>query len=428
MSGTNIGRLNRRRFLGRAASAAGGILAAPYVITSTALGAEGRAPASERIVMGTIGIGGRGRGDMGALMGNKDVQMVAVCDSQGGRRRGAKATVDRKYGNKDCKAYLDLREMLARDDIDAVLIATGDNNHSMASIEAARAGKDMYCEKPMSVAIAESRAVADTMRRFSRIYQCGTQRRNVGNFVWAVNLARSGKLGKLTAVHAEKYWAQSGVRFTVLPAQPEPPREVMDWNGWLGPALWRPYNSKYHSRGFWNSHGDFSGGSITEWGSHTVDLCQWANDADGTAPIEYEVINKKGDVSAKYANGVKLVIRKGLRFGSCPVRFEGEEGWVETGDSGRVETHPKSLLAERQFRGGYPQHDHVREFLNCVKTRKQPASTADASHHSITACHVANICVRLGRPVKWDPAKEEFIGDAEADRLRSRAYRHPWRL
>jgi len=336
--------------------------------------------------------------------------------------------VDRKYGNKDCKAYLDLRELLARTDIDAVLIATGDNNHSMASIEAARAGKDMYCEKPMSICIAESRAVADTMRRFSRIYQCGTQRRNVGNFVWAVNLARSGKLGQLKAVHAEKAGAQSGVNFTVLPPQPAPPKEVMDWDGWLGPALWRPYNPKYHSRGFWAHHGDFSGGSICEWGSHTVDLCQWANNADDTAPVEYEVINKKGDISATYANGVKLVIRKGIRFGSCPVRFEGTEGWVETGDSGQFEVHPKSLMAERRFKGGYPQNDHVREFLNCVKTRKQPVSTADVAHHSTTACHVANICYRLGRPVKWDPAKEEFIGDEEANRLRSRAYRHPWRL
>ena len=428
MSEVHGGGLNRRGFLARAASATGGILAAPYVITSTALGAEGRTPASERIVMGVIGIGGRGRSNMAAFMGNKDVQMVAVCEVQARRRKGAKAMIDRKYGSADCKAYIDLREMLARSDIDAVLIATGDNNHSMASIEAARAGKDMYCEKPMSVTIAESRVVAETMRRFSRIYQCGTQRRNVGNFVFAAGLARSGKLGRLKAVHAEKAGAKSGVHFTVLPTQPEPPREVMDWNGWLGPAMWRPYNSKYYTRGFWSSHGDFSGGSICEWGSHTVDICQWACGADETSPVEYEVINPKGDVAARYANGVKLVIRKGLRFGSCPVRFEGEEGWVETGDSGRVEVHPKSLMSERRFRGGYPQHNHVREFLNCVKTREQPASTADIAHHSITACHVANICVRLGRPVKWDPAKEKFINDPEADRLRSRAYRHPWRL
>ncbi len=428
MSATNNERLNRRSFLGWAASGAGGILAAPYVITSTALGAEDRAPASERIVVGVIGIGGRGGYVMGEFMRNKDVQMVAVCDVQGGRRRGAKANVDKRYGNKDCKAYIDPLELLARKDIDAVLIATGDNNHSIMAISAARAGKDMYCEKPMSVAIAESRAVADTMRRFSRIFQCGTQRRNIGNFVFAVNLARSGKLGKLRAVHAEKHRGNSGVHFTVLPTQPEPAREVMDWNGWLGPSAWRPYNSTYYSRRFWSTHGDFSGGSITEWGSHTVDLCQWANDADNTAPIEYKTINQSGDVEGIYANGVKLIIRKGLRFGSCPVRFEGDEGWVETGDSGRIETHPKSLLAERNFKGGYPATNHVREFLDCVKTRKQPVSTADAAHHSISACHVANICVRLGRPVKWDPAKEEFIGDDEANRLRSRAYRQPWRL
>jgi len=428
MSDAKSGRLSRRGFLGRTAAGAAGALAAPYMITSTAVGAEGRSPASERIVMGVIGVGGRARSDMNAFLANSDVQMVAVCDVQASRRKAGKITVDRKYGTTDCKMYLDLREMLARPDIDAVLIATGDNNHSMASIEAARAGKDMYCEKPMSVVIAESRAVADTMRRFSRIYQCGTQRRNVGNFVFAVNLARSGKLGKLKAMHAEKAWPHSGVHFTVLPGQPEPPREVVDWNGWLGPAMWRPYNAKYMSRGFWKEHGDFSGGSICEWGSHTVDICQWANDADDTSPIAYEVINANGDVRCTYANGVTLTIRKGLRFGSCPIRIEGTEGWVETGDSGRVEVHPKSLMAERRFRGGYPQNDHAREFLDCVKSRKQPVSPAHVAHRATTTCHVANICFRLGRPMKWDPVKEEFIGDDEANRLRSRAYRHPWRL
>jgi len=417
--------LPRRRFLKGAATAAGAAVALPAVVPSRVLGAE--AP-SNTIVMGTIGVGGRGRYDMGAFMGNGDVRMVAVCEVQGKRRKDAKNNVDRKYRNRDCKAYIDPRELLARTDIDAVLIATGDNNHSMVSILAARAGKDMYCEKPLSVTIAESRSVAETMRRFARIYQCGTQRRNIGHFVFAKNLARSGKLGKLRAVHAEKYWSKSGVNFTVLSPQPEPPRETMDWSGWLGPAAWRPYNSKYYSRGFWGSHGDFSGRSITEWGSHTVDICQWANDADATAPVDYRTTNRNGDVEAVYANGVKLVIRKGLRFGSCPVRLEGDEGWVETGDSGRIETHPKSLLEERRFRGGYPASNHIRQFLDCVKSRQQPVSTADAAHHSITACHCANICVRLGRPVKWDPDKEEFIGDEEANRLRSRAYRAPWRL
>ena len=425
MSGKTDGRISRRGFL-KGAGAVG--LAAPYVITSTALGGSGRPPASERITMGTIGVGGRGRYDMGAFMQNDDVQMVAVCEVRGDRRERAKKQVDDHYGNKDCDTYIDLREMLARDDIDAVLIATGDNWHSLASCMAARAGKDIYSEKPLSVTIGESRVVAETMRRFSTVFQCGTQRRNIGNFVFAVNLARSGKLGNLQTMHAEKAWPKSGLDFTVLPEQPQPPRKVMDWDQWLGPALWRPYNKKYYQRGFWARHGDFSGGSITEWGSHTVDLCQWANDADDTAPVEYEPINEQLDVEARYANGVKLVIRKGLRFGTCPVRFEGDEGWVETGDSGEIDAEPKSLLEGRNFPGGYPADNHVREFLDCVKTRQQPVSTANAAHHSITACHCANVAVRLRRRVKWDPQKEEFIDDPEANRLRMRAVREPWRL
>ena len=421
-------KLNRRRFLKTTLAAAGGAAVLPAIIPSSALGAEGSVAPSDRIVMGTIGYGGRGRSDMGAFLNNADVQMLAVCDVNGGRRNGAKRAVDGRYQNKDCKAYIDIRELLGREDIDAVLIATGDNNHSMVAIESARAGKDMYCEKPMSVTIAESRAVSDTMKRFSRIFQCGTQRRNVGNFVWAANLARSGKLGEMKAVHAEKHRSNSGVYFTVLPTEPEPAREVMDWDGWLGPAMWRPYNAKYHARQFWLAHGDFSGGSICEWGSHTVDICQWALGADNTSPVHYETTNSRGDIQATYASGVKLIIRKGLRFGSCPVRLEGSEGWVETGDSGQFEVYPKSLMAERRFKGGYPQNNHVREFLNCVKSRKQPVAPAEGAHRSISACHVSNICVRLGRPVKWDPVKEEFPDDPEANRLVSRAYRHPWRL
>jgi len=423
------GKQNRRDFLRQTARATGGWLAAPYVITSTALGAKDRLPASDRITVGAIGFGGRGTYVTGAFLSNPDVQLVAVCDVQGSRRKGAKAQVDKHYGNSDCQTYIDLRELLARPDIDAVMIATGDNWHSLASILAARAGKDIYCEKPLSVCIAESRVVAETVRRFSRVFQCGTQRRNVDNFVFAANLARSGRLGRLRELHAEKARNMSTVvQFTVLPPEPQPAREVMDWDMWLGPAPWRPYNSSYYTRRFWMDHGDFSGAAINEWGSHTVDLCQWANDADTTAPVEYEIINEDNDVMARYANGTRLIIRTGLRFGSCPVRFEGEEGWVETGDSGEIEVHPASLLQERKFLGGYPADNHVREFLDCVKSRRQPSSTADVAHHSITACHAANVCVRLGVPVKWDPVKEEFIGNEEANRLRTRPYRQPWRL
>jgi len=416
----------RRRFIKNAAAATGGILAAPTVITSAALGAEERPSASERIVMGAIGLGPRGQYVMQAFMAQPDVQMVAVCDVDGKRRRDAQGQVNKEYGNEDCKAYIDLLELLKRQDIDAVLIATGDNWHSEASILAARAGKDIYCEKPLSVKITESRAVAETMRRLGRIFQCGTQRRSISHFRFAVDLARSGKLGRLKELHAEDApWYQKPYD-TILPPEPEPKREVFDWDRWLGPAQWRPYNSKYPTRDFWGGHWDFSGGSITEWGSHTVDLCQWANDTDDTGPVEFW---REGDrFIGRYANGVKLVIRTGLRFGTCPVRFEGEEGWVETGDSGEIDVQPKSLLEDRRFQGGYPPDNHVRAFLDCVKTREQPISTADVAHRSITACHVANICKRLDRPVKWDPIKEECVGDEEANRLCSRAYREPWSL
>lgn len=418
-----IQHLSRRSFLQQAAAAVGGTAAAPLIISRAAA----RANANDRIVMGAVGLGGRGRYILSTFLQYPDVQMVAICDAMRDRRRQAQRMVNEHYGNNDCETYIDLREMLARPDIDAVMIATGDNNHSLASILAARAGKDIFCEKPLSVTIGESRAVVDTVNRFSRIFQCGTQRRNISNFVFAAELARSGMLGPIKTMYAEKAWPESGVHFQVLAPQPEPDYEQFAWDQWLGVANWRPFNSQYTSS-FWRRHGDFSGGSITEWGSHTVDICQWALNADDTAPVTYEVINDVGDVEAVYANGTKLVIKKGLRFGSCPVRIEGEDGWVETGDDGEIETYPASLLADRQFSGGYPADNHVREFLNCVKSRQQPRSTVEASHYSMTACHCANMAVRLKRPMQWNPQKEEFINDHEANRLRSRAFREPWMI
>ena len=422
----NRHKVGRRQFLRRAGIAAGGLLAGPLLIPARALGSEGRAAASERITVGVIGMGGRGRSVTNAFIAQPDTQVVAVCDVFRERREAGVQQVNQQYRNEDCASYLDMLELLDRPDIDAVLIATGDNWHSHASIMAARAGKDIYCEKPVSVAMTESRAVADTMAQFGRVFQCGMQRRSLGNFRFAVHLARSGKLGQLEEMHAEESRGFQTLYDTTLPPEPEPPREEFDWDRWLGPAPWRPYNSRYPTRGFWSAHTDFSGGSITEWGSHTVDLCQWANDADDSAPVEFD---REGDWwVGKYANGVKLIIRTGLRFGSCPIRFEGEEGWVETGDSGEIEVHPASLLAERQFQGGYPSDNHVRAFLDCVKTRQEPVASGEVAHRSISACHVANVCKRIGRPVRFDPVKEEFIDDDEANRLRSRAYREPWYL
>jgi len=419
--------MNRRQFLRRTAVTVGGLMAAPTIITTSALGAGAvRVAASERIVVGCLGYGGRAGHVLNVFLGQPDVQVVGICDVKRPRRELGKKTVDKKYGNQDCKTYLDMYEILAREDIDAMLVATGDYWHSPAACITARAGKDMYCEKPLSVSISESRAVSDTMKRFGRIFQCGTQRRSVDQFVFAMDIARRGLLGEMKAVYAEKapWWREPYE--TRLPAEPEPPKEEFWWDRWLGAALWRPYNKTYASRSFWGGHWDFAGGSITEWGSHTVDLCQYAVDADDTSPVEYWQEGK--DIHARYANGVKLILTEPIGRGSCGVRFEGTEGWIEVDDSGRVAVEPKSLRPTHGLGRGYPVDNHVRNFLDCVKTRQQPVAPAEGAHRSITACHAANICFRLGRPVKWDPIKEEFIGDEEANRLRTRAYREPWRV
>lgn len=404
----------------------GAALAAPYVITSNALGGAERPAASQRITMGAIGLGGRGTHDLQALMANADVEVVALCDVKQARRKAVKQLVDQKYGNSDCVTYRDLREILARDDIDAMLVATGDNWHTMAAILTAKAGKDMYCEKPMSVTVAEGRALVNTMNRYGTIFQCGTQRRSVGRFKFAVDLAREGKLGELKEVYAEKAPAEwfKYHPYATLPPEPEPPKEVVDWDRWLGPAAWRPYNAKYLTRQFWMANLDFSGGMITEWGSHTADLCQWANDADATGPVEFELA--EGTVVARYANGVKLIFENGKW--PLHVRFVGTEGWIYADDDGNVEAEPKSLLADKKFGKGYPQDNHVRNFLDCFKSRRQPIAPAEGAHRANSACQIANICQELGRKLQWDPEKEQFVNDPMADRKLARAMREPWSL
>jgi predicted dehydrogenase len=416
----------RRRFLKRSVQA-GALVALPQFIAGRAMGRDGAAPASERIVMAGLGIGGRGAADLRGLLDEPDVQFVAVCDSRKERRETVKAMIDEANRNTDCKTYIDMHEMLGRADIDALLIATGDRWHTMASITAAKAGKDIYCEKPCSMTIEESRALADTMTRYGRVYQAGTQRRNVGNFIFAANLALSGKLGKLHTVHANTL--APPVTHEWLPAEPEPPKKEVDWDMWLGPCPWRPYNSQYVA-GRWRGHFDFHGGGILEWGSHTVDLCQWANDADDTAPVEYTP--EGNHIIAKYANGVKLVMRDTgwLGLGTCSARYEGDEGWVETGDTGKVEISSGKLRSEMRIFDeiGTSPIKHLREFLDCVKSRAKPAANADVAAQSHIACHAAYIAWQLGRTLKFDPDKEEFVGDDEANRMRSRAMREPWRI
>jgi hypothetical protein len=365
---------------------------------------------------------------LGCFLEEPDVRFAAVCDVKAERRRLIKKRADDKYGNQDCATYRDLRELLARSDIDAVLIATGPNWHATAAILAANAGKDVYCEKPCTKNIAQSLALAQTFRRTGQVFQAGTQRRSLPNFAFAVDLARRGKLGKLQTLHAQP-WGLSTVTSGWAKPEPEPPKEEVDWDLYLGPAAWRPFN-KQHLDGFnFEKGGGLVGGGCLEWGSHCVDLCQWANDADNTAPIEYEPQGK--ELHAWYANGVKLVLRdeRWLGLGSCPVRFEGGTGWVETGDDAdMVASSPELLVGRGAKVSGYPANFHIRDFLDCVKTRARTRANADAACQSHITCHAANIALYLGRKVKYDPVKNEFIGDEQANRLRSEALREPWHL
>jgi len=432
--------LTRRQWLTRTAAAGAVAAAAPWIVPGSALGLGGSVPASERIVAGGIGIRRRGGHDLRWMLPEKDVQFVAICDAQKESRETVKRIVDDHYGSGDCAMYADLGEFLAeRTDIDAVLIATGDRWHALASILAMRAGKDIYTEKPSCMTIAEGRAVVETARRYGRVYQTGTQRLSIGNFVYCYEMVRLGRLGQVHTARAHIARGHAAVMETAwLPAEPEPPKDEVNWDLWLGPCPWRPYNKTY-VRGGWRGHFDFHTSCIGEWGAHTFAQCQYGLGLTDTSPVAYHYVNNgSGDgMVTEFANGVKMILErdkeKKLFHGSCAMRFEGSEGWVAAGDGyAKPDVSHPSLLADYEkivedyvARTGHTLN-HMRNFLDCVKSRRQTVANPSVMHHAMTTVHAANICMWLKRDLKYDPAKEEFIGDAEANRLRSRAMREPW--
>jgi predicted dehydrogenase len=425
-----------RRQLLKTAAAAGALLGAPTFVPASALGRDGAVAPSERIVLGGIGIGSRGTFDLNWMLPERDVQFVAVCDVRRERREAVKQIVDRRYGNQDCATFRDLREFLdRRTDIDALLIATGDRWHALAAILAMRAGKDVYSEKPSCMTIAEGRAVADTARRYGRVYQTGTQRLSEANFVFANELVRLGRLGRIHTVRAHiAPWDAARMRTDWLPAQPTPAPGEVDWDTWLGPCPWRPYNANY-VRGDWRGHYDFHTSCIGEWGAHTFAQCQAALGLGNTSAVEYEYVNNgSGDgMVTRFANGVRMILQREGWRGPCGVRYEGSDGWVAVGDNyARPDVSPRRLLNDfdtivndYMARTLRPM-SHVRDYFNCVKSRRQTVANAEVMHRSMTTVHAANICMWLQRNMRYDPTREEFVNDPQANRLRSRAMREPW--
>jgi hypothetical protein len=431
--------LSRRQFLRRAALA-GGVLAGPVIIPGSALGLNGAVAPSGRIVLGGMGVGGRGSGVLGWMLPERDVQFVAICDAKKSQREAVKRMVDNKYGNNDCAMYRDMREFLAtRTDIDALLIATGDRWHALASVMAMRAGKDVYSEKPSSMTIAEGRAVVETARRYGRVYQTGTQRLSEDNFTFANELLRTGRLGRVHTVRAHiAPWDAAEMKYDWLAAQAEPPKEEVDWDQWLGPCPWRPYNSEY-TRGGWRGYYDFHTSCIGEWGAHTFAQCQVGMGAADTSGVEYGYVhNPTGDgMVVRFANGIQMVLSRGDQWwhGSCGVRYEGTEGWVAVADGyARPEVSSPTLLADfTKLVNDYIARtrrpmSHVRDLFDCIKSRRLTVANPVVMHRSMSTVHAANICMWLKRDMKYDPLKEEFINDPEANRLRSRAMRAPWMI
>ena len=425
----------RRAFLSRAAAAC----ALPALVPASALGRDGAVAPSNRIVMGAIGLGNRGTGDLRSwVLPEKDVQFVAICDVRKERRDAIKAMADAHYGNADCAQYIDMKEMLARPDIDAVLIATSDRWHACASILAMRAGKDVYTEKPATMTVQEGQALVATAKAHGRVYQAGMQRLSEPNFVVCNELLRLGRLGEVRKVYA--HLAPGGtvhLQRRWLPAQPEPPRDVVDWDAWLGPCPWRPFNEQY-LRGAWHRDHDLYTGVIGEWGSHTFAQCHDALGAEDTSPVFYPCVHAAcpDGLSMRFANGVEMVTcQRGWR-GTCGIRYVGTEGWVSCPDGySPPEASRPSLLADYQkiladycVRTGYTGQNHLRQFLNSVRSRTKTIANPVLTHRSMTTVHCANIAQWLGRDLTWDPAQERFVNDPEANRLLARAQRPGWEI
>jgi predicted dehydrogenase len=427
--------INRRQFLKRASGITAGAISFPYFVPSSALGRSGRPAASDRIVMGCIGVGSQGTGDMRGFLGKKEAQVVAVCDVDKKHRDQAKKIVDEKYGNDDCKSYIDFREVIERKDIDALLLALPDQWHSIPAIMGARSGKDIYAEKPLARTIREGRAICDAVHRYGRIWQTGSWQRSVGHFRRACELVRNGRIGKVNKVEVG---LPTGGGTDNKPVVPVP--EGLDWDFWLGPAPWVPYRGICHWNWRWMM--DYSGGQLTDWAGHHVDIAHWGLGLDRTGPVEIEgkgVYPKDGIYDAptqykftcKYADGLTMIVANDRQQPKgMGAMWYGEKGWIHV-NRGGLHAEPKSVLDEVIGPDEiklYNSRDHTQNFLDCVKSRKETITPVEIAHRSISVGLLGEIAMLTEEKLKWDPEKEVFLNSERANRLLSRPMRAPWHL
>jgi len=419
----------RRRFFKTAAAA----FAAPLVVPRSVLGGKERFSPSNRITLGFIGVGKQNRWHLHRFMSYGDVQVLAVCDVDTTRREHARKKVHEKYGagpsKKGCGAYNDFRKIIERDDIDAVVIATPDHWHVIPIIEACKARKDIYCEKPLTLTIHEAKLAIDVVRKYDVVFQTGSQQRSSHEFWLVCSLVRSGRIGKIKRVYVS---VGGPSRWCDLPEEPMEPG--LDWDRWLGPAPMRPYNSILSPRGIhnhfplWRNYREYSGGGMTDWGAHHFDIAQWGLGMDKSGPVE--IIPPK---DPKAGRGVRYIYENGVEVihgGKDGVVFVGTEGELYV-NRGRKASKPESILKEGLKDGDvhlYRSPGHHRDWLNCVRSRKRPICDVEIGARSVTVCHLGNLAYWYHRRLRWDPKKWKFVNDPEADKWLDRERRGKYQL
>jgi predicted dehydrogenase len=408
--------VSRRRFLARGLGA-GALLLAPAIARSGSLAAQGSVAANDRIGIGFVGVGGMGNGHLGAYARSRAFPAVAVCDVDARHREAAAARVGPECGKHD-----DYRELLDRKDVDAVVISVPDHWHALIAVHACEAGKDVYCEKPLSLTVAQGRAMVDAARRYGRVFQTGSQQRSDGEFLRACELVRNGRIGRIETVWVS-VWGTS--RPCHLPAE-EPPAGL-DWNQWIGPAPWRPYNKALHPAN-WRAYREFSGGMMTDWGAHHLDIAQWGLGMDESGPIAVEPPGLgKSYVTYRYASGV--TVHCGA-VGVNGVQFRGSEGTI-TVNRGFFQSEPEELAREPLGTGAvklYRSPGHHADWQQCLRSRRRPICDVEIGHRSVTVCHLGNIAIWSGRALRWDPAQEKIEGDDDLSRWLDRPMRAPYHL
>jgi predicted dehydrogenase len=433
--------LSRRAFLRRTAAAAAGAAVFPMITPGRALGLDGAVSAGNRITVGLIGMGRMMENHIGPFLDDAECQVLALCDVERNRLEYHAARVNAHYTRANgggsysaCDVYGDFRTLCARPDIDAVLIAVPDHWHVLIAIEALKNGKDVYLEKPLSLTVNEGKALRAAVRRYGRILQTGSQQRSDTAFRTACELVRNGRIGKVREVYVN---VGGPPQEDNLPGEPTP--EGLDWDLWLGPRPWRPYSSvlapPQSFRGWpeWRYHREYAGGAMTDWGAHHYDIAQWGLGRDGSGPVE--IIPPSPDtpeitrLTHVYDDGVRMF--HGGAAAGAGVEFVGESGRIRVNRGQFLETEPETLKYETigpEETRLYASADHRRNFLECVRSRREPICPVEVGHRSVTVCHLANIASWLRRPLRWDPERETFVDDPEADRLLERPMRAPWQL